>query len=116
MNFYFEDGDDSMVYRCPSHLTRGLSSRYLAVHTDKCYMFVKDEKHWNDANHYCQNHGGQLITITRKDIQHFVEGVLAKIWHNNGLWIGAHDRDREMDWYWVTGEKLWSGSLNYVLN
>lgn len=67
-------------------------------------MFVNDEMHWGEADSFCRSSGGQLITITRADIQRFVESVLSRIWYKNGMWIGAHDRDREMDWYWVTGE------------
>lgn len=92
------------MYRCPSHLPRDQQNQYLDTHGDKCYMFVKKEVHWIEARNECSNKGGVMISITREDIQRFVESVLSRIWTRNGMWIGAHDRDREMYWTWLTGE------------
>jgi hypothetical protein len=58
---------------------------------------------WTSARDTCRRAGGELITIRRRDIQIFVEQTMSQIWSKNGMWIGAHDRDSEMDWFWVTG-------------
>lgn len=44
-----------------------------------------------------------LITITTRDEQIFIERAMQDLWTKNGMWLGAHDRVSEMDWYWLTG-------------
>ncbi|XP_060566552.1 uncharacterized protein LOC132725433 [Ruditapes philippinarum] len=96
--------------RCPRNLPR---DRYLRVHRDKCYRFETREVSWTSARDTCRRAGGELITIRRRDIQIFVEQTMSQIWSKNGMWIGAHDRDSEMDWFWVTGERTKSGFQNW---
>ena len=45
-----------------------------------------------------------------QETQNWVVNTLNALdWRTNGVWIGAHDRDNEMSWQWVTGKKItWS--------
>lgn len=106
---HFAYGDDSL-YRCPRNLPK---DTYLRTHRDMCYRFITHETSWLSAKDYCSRTGGALITIVRRDIQLFVEGVLRELWRNNGMWIGAHDRDSEMDWKWITGQRVSSTYSNW---
>lgn len=82
---------------------------YLRSYGNKCYYFERSETTWPNAQARCKRLGGDLITITQREIQVFVEGVLRELWTNNGMWIGAHDRHDEMDWYWVNGVRARNG-------
>ncbi|XP_059141472.1 uncharacterized protein LOC131929357 isoform X2 [Physella acuta] len=93
--------------RCPKNLV----TAYLqAAEWGKCYEFHTDERTWNGANNVCHNKGGNLVTIKEERIQKFLfKALLHYRWPRNGLWIGASDSDKEMDWRWVTGEKVKDG-------
>ncbi|KAH3821989.1 hypothetical protein DPMN_123758 [Dreissena polymorpha] len=98
--------------RCPKDLDR---TAYLRSYGNKCYYFERSETTWPNAQARCKRLGGDLITITQREIQVFVEGVLRELWTNNGMWIGAHDRHDEMDWYWVNGKGVSILSCNLTL-
>ncbi|VDI53675.1 Hypothetical predicted protein [Mytilus galloprovincialis] len=92
------------MYRCPDHLLRNI---YLKTFGKKCYRYEKSESYWTTAKSMCTGEGGGLIQIRNQATQDWVMTMLNDLhWNTNGVWIGAHDRDTEMDWRWVTGEKI----------
>ncbi|CAC5359567.1 unnamed protein product [Mytilus coruscus] len=96
-------GNDDM-YRCPEHLSRTI---YLKTFHEKCYRYERSESYWTTAKNLCTGEGGDLIQIRNQATQNWVMSTLHDLhWNTNGVWIGAHDRDNEMDWRWVTGDKI----------
>ncbi|KAK6172173.1 hypothetical protein SNE40_015893 [Patella caerulea] len=90
------------LYRCPANIQRGL---YLHTHGDKCYEFVTTRKnHWKEARAYCQNNGGDLVTVKDDVVEQFIVGVLRSLNFYSGLWIGLTDEQKEGEYRWVTGE------------
>ena len=59
---------------------------------------------WEEANAYCNELGGHLVTITTYDEQRFINNNLLKNCKNNLYWIGA--RAVNDSWQWVTGERF----------
>lgn len=90
------------MYRCPDHLSR---TTYLKTFKGKCYRFDKTELYWPTARSRCTGEGGDLIQIRDYETQKWVVNTLNELhWGDqDGVWIGAHDRNNEMDWRWVTG-------------
>ncbi|XP_050416123.1 C-type mannose receptor 2 [Patella vulgata] len=90
------------LYRCPVNIQRG---QYLHTHGDKCYEFVTTRKnHWQEARAYCQNNGGDLLTVKDDVVEEFIVGVLRSLNFYSGVWIGLTDVQKEGEYRWVTGE------------
>ncbi|XP_041362537.1 uncharacterized protein LOC121378428 isoform X1 [Gigantopelta aegis] len=89
------------------------STRYhLDTYKNTCYMFVNQEMYWGQASQYCFDMGGDLVAITRADIQDFINKKLRSRelgWRNNGVWIGARYYE-DTGWIWTTGEKVQYGN------
>lgn len=78
-------------------------------------MFVKMEKHWDEARSYCWKAGAEMLVIPDQDSMEFVKSVLNSKelgWSNNGVWNGASDL-RSRGWEWTTGE--FPFTLPYIL-
>lgn len=54
---------------------------------------------------YCKRHGGHLVEISSREIQHFIMTILSSVLHydEDALWIGLNDRDTEHTWVWDNG-------------
>lgn len=64
---------------------------------------------WNDAKQYCKNvFGGYLVSITSKEENEFVTGLL-KEFNYSTAFIGGSDREKEGEWKWESDES-WSYS------
>jgi hypothetical protein len=88
-------------YRCPDHLPRTI---YLKAFKDKCYRFEKSKMYWTSARDICSGEQGTLIQIMNQETQNWVVNTLNTLhWNTNGVWIGAHARNNETNWRWVTG-------------
>ena len=88
-------------YRCPDHLSR---NSFLKTFKEKCYRFEKNKMYWTSARDRCSREQGTLIQIRNQETQNWVVNTLNVLhWSTNGVWIGAHDTDIEMEWRWVTG-------------
>ena len=66
--------------------------------------------YWTSARFMCSRENGTLIQIMNQETQNWVVNTLNALqWSTNGVWIGAHDRDIEGEWRWVTGKMInWS--------
>ena len=65
------------------------------------YLMVKEKMTWENAEAFCEQLGGHLVTITTKEEYEFAR----KLQLSNGhIWIGFTDKEKEGDWKWVTGE------------
>ncbi len=67
------------------------------------YTYSGDSFTWEQAEQYCENMGGHLVTITSPQEQAFIEQLNSD---HRRLWIGAHRPDGTY-FAWVTGEP-WS--------
>lgn len=100
------------MYRCPNTVT---VNRYLKTFGDYCFEFIPREKAWNDAYYDCQSRQGHLVVIKDEETQKFILSTLKALhWPRNGIWIGASDRQKEMEWKWVTGKSGFKNSQLFV--
>lgn len=68
------------------------------------YMLYQDSLAWNEANLYCQQMGGHLLTVTSQDEQDFINSCLSANTNLKNLyWIGLEEKVGE-GWSWVTQE------------
>ena len=76
------------------------------------YFVFETSLSWQDAEAYCENFNGHLVTITSKEEQRFVESLVSG-GSRIAYWMGATDDGHEGEWSWVTGEPFtysnWSG-------
>lgn len=75
------------------------------------YQFIHEEMTWQDAQAYCEDIGGHLVTITSQAEQDFVYTSLVEKY--GVAMIGLNDAASEGTWEWVTGEPFsyanWDG-------
>ena len=82
----------------------GLKSPYSwSFDTVPRYTLSNTTATWTSARSSCESNGGHLATIENATEN---DAILA-ISNGKTVWIGAHDRNREGTWEWVTGES-WS--------
>lgn len=72
------------------------------------YQVFDISKNWTEAEEYCKNLGGHLVTITDSDEQEFVSN-LVKEGAKSTYWLGGTDIKAFGQWEWITGE-----AFNYV--
>ncbi|NLT10558.1 MAG: protein kinase [Ruminococcus sp.] len=67
------------------------------------YMYFDSHMNWKDAEAFCVEKGGHLVSVNSKDEQKFIE-ELASDKSEFGVWIGAYRVKDDMDtWYWTDG-------------
>lgn len=87
--------------KCPDNLPY---SSKLTIRGDYCYQFVYKERYWDEARDFCTQQGGWLVRVNDAETNEFLVSELNSMsWNNNGVWIGLHDRNSEMNWEWVGG-------------
>ena len=70
------------------------------------YCLIDDSAlKWEDAKKYCEKLGGHLATVTSKEEQNFLQGLIEKQGTKNSYWLGGYINKIGM-WNWVTGEKF----------
>ena len=68
------------------------------------YRVVDEGMDWRDADEYCRNLGGHLVTINSSAEQKFVQGLIFGQGKRNCYWLGAYQHHMHGDkWYWVDG-------------
>lgn len=60
---------------------------------------------YTDAEQYCKDIGGHLVTITSKEENEFVY-KLVNHGNKDAYWLGLNDAITEGDFYWVTFEPV----------
>lgn len=70
------------------------------------YQVYEESMTWTEAEDFCKNLGGHLVTITSAEENDFISEFIVGSDKNNCYWIGASDVDEEGDWVWVTGEEF----------
>ncbi|KAI5627490.1 C-type lectin domain family 4 member M-like isoform X2 [Silurus asotus] len=72
------------------------------------YYISTVKKSWIESRKDCRGRGADLVIINNSEEQVFVD-----VWRRNqGVWIGANDRDSEGTWKWVDGNKVINGFWN----
>jgi len=78
------------------------------------YEVINKSMLWTSARDDCKKRGGYLVTITSKEEQEFIEGLLSEYGKQNFYWIGGFRNKGKFQW--VTGEdfsyKNWTGELD----
>ena len=66
------------------------------------YAVIDEGMDWRDADEYCRNHGGHLVTINSPAEQKFVQGLVFGNGKRNNYWLGGYQSLMKGDkWYWV---------------
>lgn len=82
---------------------RRLEARNFGGHT---YQVFAGNRLWEDADAFCQRHGGHLVTITSEEEQKFLEEYLSTAPEKESYWIGLRS-DKNARWTsWVTKEAI----------
>lgn len=83
----------------------GCAPEWLAFQ-GKCYKIVtgNDNKNWQDARTFCQNQGGNLVSIVSEREQAFLTMQLQR--YKEDLWIGMNDVNWEMRFVWTDGKGI----------
>lgn len=73
------------------------------IYNNNKYTFYNTALSWEDANKWCENNGGHLVTIESEAEWNAVSDLLKQA---NGArcWLGANSKSGE--WKWVTGDKV----------
>jgi hypothetical protein len=69
------------------------------------YLFCEVALEWDDAQEYCANQGGHLVTIDDADENAFVLSTSQGIESGN-VWLGGNDLVTEGTWMWDDGSDL----------
>ena len=71
------------------------------------YKLFRPEKalSWHEAQRFCEERGGHLVTITSPGEQFFA-AQLARRSEMKAVWIGLTNEGHAGEWKWVTGEPL----------
>ena len=59
---------------------------------------------WNEAEEFCENMGGHLVTITSDSEQRFVHNLILERGHKEYYWLGGY-RTEYGTWRWITAEQ-----------
>ena len=66
------------------------------------YAVYSEQMNWKDAQKFCEELGGHLVTITSEEEKDFIVNEIMVI--GEDCMIGLSDAETEGDWVWVTGE------------
>ncbi|XP_053386383.1 perlucin-like protein [Mercenaria mercenaria] len=76
----------------------------MAYH-NSCYLFARNHaSSFTEAEHYCQQHGGHLITIETKNENLFIKDFLRGL-KGEYHWLGLTDEMVEGVWKWYTSNR-----------
>ena len=70
------------------------------------YQVFYSNRSWDDAESFCEKHGGHLVTITGEKEQKFIERYLAKAEKQESYWIGLNSGKSSRFSTWVTKEAI----------
>ena len=69
------------------------------------YRLFEEKLNWNDARAKCQLHGGDLISITSKQEEAKIKGLLSGYPNNTHFWCGLNDKEVEGTYVWSDGSE-----------
>lgn len=78
-----------------------LEAESYAGHT---YQIFYSSRSWDNAEAFCEKHGGHLATVTGVNEQKFLERYLAKAEKIESYWIGLNSAERRRFSQWTTDE------------
>ena len=70
------------------------------------YQVFYSGRSWEDAEAFCEKHGGHLVTITGEKEQKFLERYLAKAEKKESYWIGLNSGKSTKFSAWITKEAI----------
>ncbi|KAI4873728.1 hypothetical protein NFI96_008038 [Prochilodus magdalenae] len=105
------DNEKAGLQRKLSELDEALKMLGWRYFSSSVYYMSTEKKTWNESREDCRRRGADLVIITSREEQEFVE----KIRNGQEAWIGLTDEVRERDWKWVDGSALSTSPLLYSL-
>lgn len=73
-------------------------------HKDSYYKFYDKHMTWREAEEFCQEQGGHLVSINSSEEQKFVVSLTKKESSIEGVWIGGYcTKDDTKTWNWTDG-------------
>lgn len=74
-----------------------------AAYNGNTYRLYDYYMTWDDAEKFCEDNGGHLVTVTSEGENSAVASLLSN-GEFPGYWIGYRDNEQEGVWKWITGE------------
>ncbi|XP_070611027.1 dromaiocalcin-1-like [Erythrolamprus reginae] len=73
-----------------------------------CYGYFEQEISWQQAEGFCQSHGGHLASIQSRDEHLAVANFLTKSqwWEHEDVWIGLSISSSAQGWAWSDGSPM----------
>uniref|UniRef100_A0A146UDD9 Lectin C-type domain containing protein n=1 Tax=Fundulus heteroclitus TaxID=8078 RepID=A0A146UDD9_FUNHE len=73
----------------------------------RCFLFVKEEKNWADAEKHCLSLEGHLASFHSKNEYNFIRDLIYKATGTHKTsWAGGHDGPQDGFWMWTDGLKF----------
>ena len=76
------------------------------TYKNNTYSIIDLGMSWTEAEEYCENLGGHLVTISDVNEQNFINTTLLSAGTKNMYWIGGYRNSSSDNWHWVTGEDI----------
>ena len=80
------------------------SSNLVKTFQNHTYTIIEEGMSWSDAEAYCVEHGGHLVSVGSSAEQDFVNQFAESSSHSN-IWIGGFI-DRDGKWQWTDGTEF----------
>ena len=77
---------------------------------NKKYMFCDDKEKWSDAQQFCNNYNGELLTIQNSNENNWIYSERQKHDTSSDIWVGLKTSNYN-DWTWVNNQE--NGYINW---
>ena len=77
---------------------------------NKKYMFCDDKEKWIDAQQFCNNYNGELLTIQNSNEDDWIYSERSKHHTSSDIWVGLKTSNYN-DWTWVNNQE--NGYINW---
>jgi hypothetical protein len=77
---------------------------------NKKYMFCDDKEKWSDAQQFCNNYNGELLTIQNSNENDWIYSERQKHHTSSDIWVGLKTSNYN-DWTWVNNQE--NGYINW---
>ena len=101
------------VQCCPLHIVEPSIDKNTFVFNNKFYKVVKNIKTWEEAEKYCKQLGGHIVSPLSEEENNFLIDIAKEVGFSKELWIGINKTNSDI---WKTAEDLNTEYTNWIEN